>query len=515
MGINRQDKNKAKAMVRDFWPKFHRRTMIIVVISQVLVMALIGFLLIYIRPESATDPYFWIVIFLITVCLMIINIYTMSQIIKPTKYLAAAITQVAGEPTSTTPPNPNDKHFSNNGLGILLQTIYELDYKKTIPINDNHEDKIKCINNAVNEAPIGFIVLNKNKEVIYANKISPVHTDNNNNLVIDLIFESDDTLDAWLDDCKKNAVHAQRTWLRIANKLPESEDRHIYDIAASYQKASESEVIITLIERTAIYQPEDDDLDFISFAAHELRGPITVIHGYLDVLTEELMPVLKGDQEQLLNRLTVSANRLSGYVNNILNASRYDRRHLKINLREYNIQDIYNNIRDDMELRASSQGKMLSFDVANNLPTVAADSNSIGEVLSNLIDNALKYSNPGGQVSINAEVKYNMIEISVSDTGIGMPGNVVNNLFHKFYRSHRSRETVAGTGIGLYITKAMVESHGGKISVHSVENEGSTFTFSLPIYSSVAEKLKLNNNSNESMIDSSGSWINNHSMYRG
>jgi signal transduction histidine kinase len=97
-----------------------------------------------------------------------------------------------------------------------------------------------------------------------------------------------------------------------------------------------------------------------------------------------------------------------------------------------------------------------------------------------------------------------------------MPGNVVSNLFHKFYRSHRSRETVSGTGIGLYISKAIVESHGGKISVRSVEGEGSTFTFSLPIYSTVADKLQAGNNSNESLIDrNDGSWIKNHAMFRG
>jgi signal transduction histidine kinase len=96
-----------------------------------------------------------------------------------------------------------------------------------------------------------------------------------------------------------------------------------------------------------------------------------------------------------------------------------------------------------------------------------------------------------------------------------MPGNVVSNLFHKFYRSHRSRETVAGTGIGLYICKAIIESHGGKIGVRSIEGQGSTFEFSLPIYARVAEKLQSNNNSSESMIEHGEGWIKNHSMYRG
>ena len=95
-----------------------------------------------------------------------------------------------------------------------------------------------------------------------------------------------------------------------------------------------------------------------------------------------------------------------------------------------------------------------------------------------------------------------------------MPESVVANLFQKFYRSHRSRETVAGTGIGLYISKAIVESHGGTISVRSQDGHGSTFTVSIPIYSTVADKLRASDNSNEELISEGRGWIKNHSMYR-
>ncbi|HCZ28352.1 TPA: two-component sensor histidine kinase, partial [Candidatus Saccharibacteria bacterium] len=89
-------------------------------------------------------------------------------------------------------------------------------------------------------------------------------------------------------------------------------------------------------------------------------------------------------------------------------------------------------------------------------------------------------------------------------------------LFHKFYRSHRSRETVAGTGIGLYISKAIVESNGGEVGVRSVEGRGSTFTFTLPIYATVADKLQSRGPNNEAFIErSSSGWIKNHGAFRG
>ena len=136
-------------------------------------------------------------------------------------------------------------------------------------------------------------------------------------------------------------------------------------------------------------------------------------------------------------------------------------------------------------------------------------------MFNNLIDNAIKYSFEGGVITINASVKGDFVEVSVEDNGIGMPPSVVKNLFKKFYRSHRSRETVAGTGIGLYICRAYIESHGGTVTVRSRENEGSTFSFTLPIYDTVKDKLLEDNQLNSQLISGrNNTWIDNHSMYR-
>src|SRR5690606_4235292 len=120
--------------------------------------------------------------------------------------------------------------------------------------------------------------------ITYANNAAPVRIDSDGNSSLDLLFDTNDNLDKWLDECSKRSVHAEKIWQRVANKVPGEEGRKIYDISATYQKGKATEVTLTLLDRTSIYKPEDDDLDFIAFAAHELRGPITVIRGYLDVL---------------------------------------------------------------------------------------------------------------------------------------------------------------------------------------------------------------------------------------
>ena len=254
-------------------------------------------------------------------------------------------------------------------------------------------------------------------------------------------------------------------------------------------------------------------MDFIALAAHELRGPITVIRGYLELLGQDLQGITP-DQQQLLDRLQVSSERLSGYINNILNVSRYDRNHLKLHLQEERAYDIIASLVPDLALRAKTQNRKLTFHVPDTLPTIAADRSSLSEVISNLIDNAIKYSKEGGEVIVSAAVKEGFVEMTVQDFGIGMPESVVGNLFNKFYRSHRSRQTVSGTGLGLYICKAIVESHGGSIWVRSVEGEGTTFGFTVPIYSTVADKLTAGDNGNEKIIDTKEGWIKNHAMFR-
>jgi signal transduction histidine kinase len=145
-------------------------------------------------------------------------------------------------------------------------------------------------------------------------------------------------------------------------------------------------------------------------------------------------------------------------------------------------------------------------------PAVGADHISISEVINNLIDNAIKYS--GASKVINIETKVNqegLVETTVQDFGVGIPSSIMPNLFTKFYRDHRNRAQIGGTGLGLYLSKAIVTAHGGTIWVRSKEGEGSTFGFTLLPY----EKLAAVQKAGESDVTRSAhGWIKNHSLYR-
>lgn len=507
-----------KPLMRDYWGKFRQRTYIVITAVQCLFMlSLFGVL-----ELTNITQLGWISLFVIVfIAAAVINAITITLIHilgKPFRDLVQTVVLISGEPTSLTPPNPNTDAYAKDGFKDILQTVYELaSAKDDATITDEPPQKTAdtTVSSGLDHSSTGVIILDKDRTIVYSNKHAPVREGADGKDELSLIFPDDDQLTDWVIACQKNKLSSEHQWRRIADNLPGEKKRRIFDVAASYQKDTNAETVITLFDRTHDYTPEEDDLDFISFAAHELRGPITVIRGYLDVLNDELQPTLGQDQAELMQRLIVASNRLTSYVNNILNASRYDRRHFKLHLTEETVRHVYDLIADDMQMRASAQNRLLVADIPDNLPTVAADPNAIGEVFGNLIDNAIKYSNEGGLVQVVARAIPGFVEISIIDRGIGMPGNVLQNLFHKFYRSHRSRETVAGTGIGLYICKAIVSSHGGAITARSIENEGSTFAFTLPIYDTVADKIKAGDLSNMPLIEHGSGWIKNHAMYRG
>ena len=491
--------------IRQYWPKFRKRMFLYIILFQVFSVMLVALLSYYIADMGTDDVNFWIMLLIYWVVCSFLLGGILSALLKPQRVLLKLISQISSDSPDQQVVNINSPLNNKNGLNDIVKFIYSLDTGNTLTKDSSADSDSTQLINLINDSPVGIIVLNAENHVAYSNAIAP-H-------IGDLIFTNQTPILEWVKTARKDKISDDTYWKRIPNSTADDDNRKIYDIYAKFKKGSSDDVIIYFVDKTATYTPEEDDLNFIAFAAHELRGPITIIRGYLDVLSYDLQGVLSPQQSELFKRLTVSANKLSGYINNILNVSRYDRNRMAFDLSEHSVQEVVDSVREDVSLRASSQNRLLEININSDLPTVGADLSSISEVLTNIIDNAIKYSNEGGLIKVCAARAGDFVDISVEDYGIGIPSSVMSNLFHKFYRSHRSRETVAGTGIGLYISKAIVEGHGGQISVKSVEGEGSTFTISLPIFSTIANKL-LDANS-EITKQPGGGWIKNHGKMRG
>lgn len=492
--------------VHEYFKKFKQKAILTVAVVMILLAVIEAFLLNTLAHSDFATSF---------IILTIINLFASPVVVailsQPFGKLSKAVAHVSKDPVITEPPKLTESD-ERNGLKELVQTVYEL----AISTPKKHEDKGEAavFQHILDEMPCGVIALSSDGAVIYANPQAPVSKTPEGRLNIDLHFEQNDSLAGWVASAQANKVRDSRLWLRVADKLPGEEERRIFDVATYYQKgdASGLEAIIVTFDRTSVYKNDQEDMDFIALAAHELRGPITVIRGYLDVFAQELGTALTDEQKLLLERLEVSAERLSGYVNNILNVSRFDRKQLTFSPHEEKLEEIVKGLVPDLNLRAKTQRRSLKFNIPQDLPTIAADRSSLGEVITNLVDNAIKYSHEGGEVLISATPKENDVELTVQDHGMGIPSAIVGNLFSRFYRSHRSSQAVGGTGLGLYICKAIVEMHGGKIWVRSVEGQGSTFGVILPTYASVADKLKTGDNAD--ITQRPEGWIKNHAMIR-
>jgi signal transduction histidine kinase len=297
--------------------------------------------------------------------------------------------------------------------------------------------------------------------------------------------------------------------------VTDSRPTRLFDLAAYYNKGNTQgyETLLVLFDHTKQYSQDDQAVSFMALSVHELRTPLTLLRGYLEALDEETHGKLTPELDDFMSKMKATAQQLTAFVNNILNVARVDSDQLVLQLHEENCATIINAAVEMMNLRAHVRGISLSVKVAEDLPPVAADRISIQEVIDNLIDNAIKYSGASKQINISTYLNTDgMIETSVQDFGVGVPVSVMPNLFTKFYRDHRNRAQIGGTGLGLYLSKAIIAAHGGNIWVRGKVGEGTTFSFTLLPYAKLAEETK--NNDNKEIVRNAHGWIKNHSLYR-
>lgn len=349
---------------------------------------------------------------------------------------------------------------------------------------------------SLNNSNFGFALINNQCQIIYANQFYQRLTTMQNALQLDF-KDGILNLQQWISDNQKQKLIANHTWQ--SQRFWRDEQEQWFDIFANFQKDNPIETVIIITESTEQNLERQKASDFIAYAAHELRGPITIIKGYLDILKNDF-PELSSEIMTIVDRLIVAGNRMSSYINNILNSTSYDQHNFKLELAPLNIETVLEDIYDDVILRASTNQRQLNFEVAKNLPALNLNRTGISQALTNLIDNAVKYSKPQQTITVKIFQQNQQLIIQVIDQGIGMPPNVLNSLFKRFYRSHRSENNTAGTGIGLFITKTIIEAHHGSITVSSQPNKGSTFTISLPIETDLGTQPNSNFISNHGML---------------
>lgn len=246
----------------------------------------------------------------------------------------------------------------------------------------------------------------------------------------------------------------------------------------SVTRISEDEAVEFIIDITEQKLSQQQKDEFIAIASHELKTPVTSIKVYAEVLQEKFEKANDQKNAELLGKLDGQLERLAKLINDLLDTTKISEGKLMLDVEEF---DINNLIKEHVEeLKRISQKHQLIFR-PSSLPLIAADKHRIGQVLVNLVSNAIKYSPDGGEIRIISEAVNDGIRITVKDKGIGIPASLKENVFQRFFRVTNPKiQTYPGMGLGLYISAAIVKRHGGSIDVESKENEGSAFSFFLP-----------------------------------
>jgi PAS domain S-box-containing protein len=224
--------------------------------------------------------------------------------------------------------------------------------------------------------------------------------------------------------------------------------------------------------------------EFVSMVSHELRTPLTSIKGYVDLIADGDAGEINEVQKEFLGIVQENSNRLVSLINDILDISRIESGRVHLRVDPLDIPEIIQGVADTFRTMANNSDVELMWVAEEPMPRAAGDRDRIGQVLMNLVSNAIKYSPGGGSVTIRARQDGEEVVVSVHDTGIGIAPEDQEKLFTKFYRVDSSlTRDIGGTGLGLSICKSVVELLGGEVGCESEAGEGSTFWFTLPIAS--------------------------------
>ncbi len=249
--------------------------------------------------------------------------------------------------------------------------------------------------------------------------------------------------------------------------------------AAPVRAVGASSAVLVLHDITELRRLERVRRDFVANVSHEFKTPLTAIQGFAETLLGGALDD-EANRKRFMEIIRVHAQRLARLTDDLLKLSRIEAGRLELESRPVSVAALVNGCVETARLKAESKGLRITVELPEGLPPVRGDAAQLAEVLQNLLDNALQYTPPGGQINVTASLNGNEVTFTVADTGIGIPESDLERIFERFYRvdAARSREA-GGTGLGLSIARHIVDAHGGRIWVESAVGRGSRFHFSI------------------------------------
>ena len=255
--------------------------------------------------------------------------------------------------------------------------------------------------------------------------------------------------------------------------------RYIRVIAIPLPSTDAEEVLLVLHDLTREQRVETTRREFVANVSHELRTPLASVKAAVETLEQGALNEPQA-ADRFLSGISRNVDRMTRIVEDLLELSRLDTGQAVIQMSSFHVRELIEETVEGYLPLAQANDVSLQVELPTDLPSVIGDEVKFQQVVSNLVENAIKFTPAGGKVTVTAEAGEKSVAMSVTDTGIGIAYEHVPHVFERFYKIDRSRKD-EGSGLGLAIAKHIVQAHGGEMWVKSREGEGSTFTFSLPV----------------------------------
>ncbi|ADL07730.1 two-component system histidine kinase PnpS [Thermosediminibacter oceani] len=282
-----------------------------------------------------------------------------------------------------------------------------------------------------------------------------------------------------LDEAVKKTLKEGSPYFKEIVLLPREQILKVHITPIKDRAGRISGSVIVMRDITELKHLEKLRSEFLANVSHELRTPLTSIKGFVETLLEGAYKD-PGLAKRFLSIIDAEAGRLYRLINNLMDLSKIETNQLKLRIEDVSAAELINEVIIIFENRLKEKGLKFSTDIPKDLPKVKADPDWLRQVFINLLDNAIKYTQSGGRVWIEAEPKGDVVEFRVCDTGIGIPEEDLPRVFERFYRVDKARSPeMGGSGLGLAIVKHIVRAFGGDIRVESRVNQGSKFIFTL------------------------------------
>jgi two-component system phosphate regulon sensor histidine kinase PhoR len=273
----------------------------------------------------------------------------------------------------------------------------------------------------------------------------------------------------------------QRESIQISRGASEGREMEVSAVPLGENSAQMEGAVVLFHDVTHVRQVEEMRRDFVANVSHELRTPLSIFRGYLETLLDDPQQP-PGELLRILEVMERHSDRLNALVEDVLSLARLESPGVELDLSEVEVGELLHSIMRDWEKRFAASKLKSHLNFPADLPVLNADESRIQEVIYNLLDNAVKYSEPGGTVSLRAEMSGDRVRISVSDQGIGIREADLPRIFERFYRADKARSReLGGTGLGLSIVKHIVQLHGGAVEAQSELGKGTTISVLLPV----------------------------------